>query len=98
MKKLLVALMLVAFAATSVYAAKVFTYETKMGNVTFDHDLHKGMGCKNCHHEGAGMKSCKECHDGEKAISAKDAYHKNCIECHKAEEQGPTGCKECHVK
>ena len=96
MKKLLVALMLVTFAASSVYAAKVFTYETKMGDVTFDHDLHKGMGCKNCHH--AGMKGCKECHDGDKAMSAKDAFHQNCKGCHQEKGQGPTGCKECHVK
>ena len=24
------------------------------------------------------------------------AYHKNCIECHKAQNKGPTTCGACH--
>ena len=39
MKKLIVAVMLVAFAFTVAYAADVVTYDSKKGNVTFLHSL-----------------------------------------------------------
>lgn len=98
MKKLIVALVLVAFATAPAFAGKTYTYAegSSLGAVTFNHDAHKSQGCKTCHH--AGMKSCKTCHDGAKAMSAKDAFHKNCKGCHKDKGQGPTGCKDCHKK
>ncbi len=37
MKKLIIAIMLVAFAFTVAYAADTVTYENKKGTVTFDH-------------------------------------------------------------
>jgi hypothetical protein len=31
-------------------------------------------------------------------MDSKTAFHKNCIDCHKAKEKGPTGCMDCHKK
>ena len=46
MKKLIVALMLVAFAFTVAYAADSVTYDSKKGAVTFDHKGHADkLGC-----------------------------------------------------
>ncbi len=75
------------------------TYTVKMGTVTFDHAAHqKRTECSTCHHTGDYVK-CKSCHGVDsKAPKAKNAYHKNCKSCHKELKQGPTKCKECHVK
>ncbi|PLX99982.1 MAG: hypothetical protein C0622_09735 [Desulfuromonas sp.] len=104
MKKLVVMLIVAAFVGTAFVAvasdngpAEV-KYEVKMGTVTFNHTAHQGLtDCATCHHT-EGYAACKSCHDGTKAPKAKDAYHKNCKDCHKEKGQGPTKCKECHVK
>lgn len=87
MKKFLVVMMLVAFAATSAIAADVVTYEGK-GVVTFNHKAH-------------GEKlGCEKCHEGEPAKITVDkaaAHGDTCKNCHKAE-GGPTKCNDCHVK
>jgi len=103
MKRLLVAVMLVAFAAAVAVAAEgpaTVTLEAKMGNVTFDHHAHqaKVADCTTCHHKGTDNAKCTGCHNGEgEAPKAKDAFHKLCKDCHK-KEAGPTGCKDCHKK
>jgi opacity protein-like surface antigen len=87
MKKLVIAVMLVAFAVTAVYAADVVTYESKKGNVTFDHKAHSELGCD-------------KCHEGEPAkieIDKKAAHGDACKSCHK-KDGGPTKCNACHVK
>lgn len=88
MKKLLIALVLVAFAVTAVYAADVVTYENSKGNVTFDHKAH-------------GEKlGCEACHQGEPAkieIDKNAAHGAACKDCHK-EKNGPTKCNDCHKK
>ena len=54
MKKLIVAVMLVAFAFTVAYAADVVTYDSKKGAVTFDHKMHADkLGCEACHGPGS---------------------------------------------
>ena len=81
--------------------------------VTFTHKKHTEdykIGCTECHHtwkkeEGKNPKKCAECHtekaEGEK-LGTKRAYHKQCMDCHKAlkKESKPTGpttkCTECH--
>lgn len=93
MKKLIVALMLVAFAATAALAADVVTYECKKGNVTFDHAKHSTSvenGCKNaaCHGDATPAKI---------AIDKATAHGTMCKTCHKAT-NGPTTCDGCHVK
>jgi cytochrome c553 len=89
MKKLLIALMLVAFTFTLAYAVDVVTYESKKGNVTFDHKMHSDK-----------IGDCAKCHEGEPAKIAidKDAAHgAACKDCHK-DMGGPTKCNDCHKK
>ncbi|MEJ5226727.1 cytochrome c3 family protein [Thermodesulfovibrio sp.] len=83
----------------------------------FNHKKHAEnykIDCKTCHHTDANpaekATKCIECHDpqGEKAaekgggIKAMDAYHKQCIDCHKKENEAgkaaPTKCNDCHKK
>ncbi len=88
MKKLIVAVMIVAFAVTAAWAADVVTYENKKGNVTFDHKGHGDkLGCKACH-EGAPAKI---------AIDKNSAHKQVCKDCHK-KQGGPTKCNDCHKK
>jgi hypothetical protein len=56
MKKLIIVIMLVAFAFTVAYAADTVTYENEKGTVTFDHKTHgEKMECTACH-EGTPAK------------------------------------------
>jgi len=68
--------------------------------------------CAICHHvyddngkqaegESSEDSPCAECHGLKKegnVPSLMNAYHKNCISCHKKEKKGPLACGECHVK
>lgn len=89
MKKLIVLLMILAFAAAGVaIAADTYTYEGKQGKVTFNHKGHSDK-----------MK-CADCHQGTpaKIEVTKDAAHKAvCKDCHAAK-GGPTKCGDCHKK
>lgn len=88
MKKLIVAVMLVAFTFTLAYAADSVTYENKKGSVTFNHKAH------------SEKMECTACHQGTPAKIAidKDAAHgAACKDCHK-EKNGPTKCNDCHSK
>lgn len=88
MKKLIVAVMLVAFAITVAYASDVVTYENKKGSVTFDHKMHgEKLGCDACH-EGTPAKV---------AIDKNAAHGESCKDCHK-DKGGPTKCNDCHKK
>lgn len=87
--------LLLTFAFTVAIAQEmesdgVFTFETKMGTVTFDHTAHQEAW------------SCDACHPAfpqkyDDSISIKDEAHKTCKACHQ-ENGGPTSCKTCHVK
>jgi len=88
MKKLFVTLILVTFTFTLAYAADVVTYESKKGNVSFNHKAH------------SESISCDKCHAGEPAkieIDKSAAHGAACKDCHKAE-GGPTKCNDCHKK
>ena len=92
MKKLIVLLMILAFAAATVaVAADSVTYENKQGKVTFTHKDHgkaKGITCKDCHGDKAPAK----------IEVNKDGAHKAvCKDCHAAK-GGPTKCGDCHKK
>jgi hypothetical protein len=92
MKKLFVALMLLAFAttATLAIAADTYNYEGKQGKVVFNH---KG-------HTDIAKGKCDGCHQGTPAKIAvtKDSAHGAvCKDCHKAK-GGPTKCGDCHKK
>ncbi|PQP35258.1 cytochrome C, partial [Desulfobacteraceae bacterium SEEP-SAG9] len=46
--------------------------------------------------------SCADCHapdeiEGTEMIKKADAFHFQCIDCHKANEAGPEECASCHV-
>lgn len=93
MKKLVIAALLVAFAAMPALAGKVVTYENAMGNVEFDHGMHMKVvegSCKNaaCHGDSK---------PGPIEINKEKAHSKMCKTCHQ-ESGGPTGCKNCHKK
>ena len=70
------------------------------GKVTFSHKGHTATAaCKDCHHNGESpVQKCESCHTADSKLDAKGAYHKACIDCHKAKEKGPTGCMDCHKK
>ena len=62
--------------------------------------------CGDCHgmEEGLAevMATCTECHDEEEIedtemVKRSDAFHSQCIDCHKEFEKGPVACSECHV-
>lgn len=105
MKKFVVLLVVLAFvAATAMFAVAnngptEVKIDTKMGTVTFQHAKHQERvsDCKTCHHNGVEAGACRSCHDGTKAPKAKTVFHKLCKDCHK-KQNGPTKCKECHVK
>ncbi|MHB8111338.1 MAG: cytochrome c3 family protein [Syntrophorhabdaceae bacterium] len=84
----------------------------KFPAVAFSHSVHTErakVDCVICHHKDKNPKEpggCMPCHDlkdvKKGAIPIKDAYHKNCIECHKdaaaKEVSAPTKCNDCHKK
>jgi len=80
------------------------------GNVLFDHKTHTspfgyGLSCRDCHHtleEGETEASaCIQCHESESddpdVPKRGDAFHKQCIDCHKQFGAGPQECASCHV-
>jgi len=76
----------------------------------FGHLKHIDMKipCKTCHHASSGEKAevkCSVCHKAQaegKVLSTKDAFHKQCIDCHRdklttsPKSHAPTKCRECH--
>jgi len=91
----------VSIAAKATAPTKPLTLKGKTkGPVAFTHVNHK-MDCKECHHKGEPSDKCEKCHKPAaegKTPGLKDAFHKNCMGCHKAKKQGPTKCDECHKK
>jgi hypothetical protein len=80
------------------------------GKVLFSHKTHTdslgyGLSCRDCHHtleEGETEASaCIECHepqsDDPSVPKRSDAFHQQCINCHKEIEAGPQECASCHV-
>ena len=98
---------------SGVFAKDVVEFNPAYGKVKFAHKKHAEtlkIDCMKCHHtwkkgEATG-KLCMECHKAKaegKALSAKDAFHKDCKGCHDEAKKankpaGPTGCTQCHVK
>jgi hypothetical protein len=95
---LLAVIAVVGMAAYAIAAPKEVVYEVKMGNVTFNHEAHLATGdCATCHHTGEQV-SCKNCHTKTSKPSNKDAFHGQCIACHKEKGAGPAKCTECHIR
>lgn len=92
----------------------VLQFETKIGVVTFLHQMHAGLSiteCTTCHHklqpEDTAVQACHECHkkDSQKPAKAKTAFHTRCTGCHQytvdgGDKAGPVRkkCKLCHIK
>jgi DnaJ-class molecular chaperone len=91
----------------------VIHFDTKLGVVTFNHQMHADLSftqCTSCHHTwepGETIKTCHACHETKAGESpaAKTAFHTRCIGCHeytvgKGEPAGPQKkmCKLCHIK
>ena len=91
MKKLTVALILVAFATGNALAADTIKLPAKNGDVNFPHSKHKEI-----------KKDCTPCHDSAKggkiAGLGKDWAHKTCKGCHEQMKKGPVKCNDCHKK
>lgn len=87
MKRCLVVVMLVAFAA-SAFAADTVVMKAKNGDVTFNHKAHGAkIDCKLCHGDGVPGK----------LVMGKDKAHSLCKDCH-SKQGGPTKCADCHKK
>jgi len=82
---------------------EVIQFQTKLGVVTFRHQMHAGLSsteCTTCHHtfkaEEGPVKPCHACHEHDKksadnAPKAKTVFHTRCIGCHEyTVEQGET--------
>jgi len=80
------------------------------GNVLFDHKTHTdatgyALSCRDCHHtleEGeTEATACAACHEPESEDPSmpkrSDAFHQQCIDCHKQVGGGPQDCNSCHV-
>lgn len=80
----------------------------------FPHEEHMDfLDCLDCHHnykngsneldedelyEGNPEIQCASCHNGKKSFPLLRALHRQCIQCHDTEGQGPVVCGECHTK
>lgn len=90
---LFITLCFISFAATLVVAQSSgpaeYKYPSAIGTVTFNHASHENLvDCASCHSVVLGI--------DQKA--RKDAFHDLCISCHKEQKQGPTSCRDCHVR
>lgn len=82
----------------------------KLPPVSFSHSTHvekSKLECVACHHKDPKEpQACAKCHlvaeVKDNAPIAKDAYHKQCQNCHKDSTakgvKAPTTCNECHKK
>ena len=93
------------FALSSQPVGKIMLELSGKKTCAFDHTAHEKVvpSCQKCHHKDASSaeQKCSKCHtiEGTKEVSkAKDAFHKQCIGCHKEMSKGPKSCKECHPK
>ena len=89
----------VTVAAASVQP--VITIKTKQGDVVFhhlDHQIRTKGECVQCHHEGAGVHPCRDCHDGKTVRAAREVVHKMCRDCHndQGKSASPMTCEGCH--
>ncbi len=90
------------FVGKGVQKGVLGTMKGKKGPTDFDHWKHQELGvkCYKCHHKGAGRRTCgkgADCHKFREvnAPSARTAYHKACIPCHKKKKLSG-GCDYCH--
>jgi uncharacterized paraquat-inducible protein A len=90
-----------AFASAPAKAIVIDNIAKTKAPVTFSHKSHEAQKCVACHHKGEAGKeqACTACHTAKaegKRLDLKEAFHKHCRDCHKAEKKGPTACNDCH--
>ena len=75
--------------------------------MSFDHSMHTETTdyCTDCHHSNKSydrIVACGECHlpgkQPEGKLNRKSAFHKQCVGCHKEQDEGPQDCDDCHEK
>ena len=99
-----------AFSAKTPDQPVRLMFKCVAGKVLFDHKTHTaesgyGISCTDCHHnleEGETKpQACRECHEPESQDedmpNKSDAFHSQCIDCHKEAGAGPEKCASCHV-
>ncbi len=67
-----------------------------------DVDLRSCVACHDIPKDGKAPESCAECHEPDdyevdSLTRRTDAYHNQCIGCHKENEAGPEECTDCHA-
>lgn len=88
---LLLAASLLAAAPAAPEAPKgPVVIETSKGRLEFSHKAHAKTACARCHQGQATP--------GKIGVKGKDAAHKFCVDCHKAEKKGPQKCSWCHQR
>ena len=97
-----------AFSAKTPDQPVRLMFKCVAGKILFDHKTHEsdyGISCSDCHHnleEGeTNPQACGECHEpvsqDEDVPNRADAFHAQCIDCHKESGAGPEKCALCHV-
>ncbi len=91
---------------------KIHTVPSGYGASCFDCHHHPEddesaiRSCGDCHgvgdDAGQALETCMECHDSDEIedyemVKRSDAFHSQCIDCHKDFEKGPAECSGCHV-
>ena len=78
---------------------EIITLKCSFGDVAFSHKLHTDLtSCQECHHTGLDTPKCSSCHTKESEVNPMEAFHDNCVACHKDKSVGPTACADCHKK
>ena len=100
-------------AGKVLYDHKTHAADTGYGISCFDchhhpeYDESALRACGDCHdlpvEKGEFPESCSECHypediEGVEVPKKGDAFHAQCINCHKEIEAGPEDCNSCHVR
>jgi hypothetical protein len=99
-------------AGNVLFNHKMHTGEDGYGLACFDCHHHPPddesalMACSACHtpppESEAVNETCLDCHDeseieGTEIVDRTDAFHLQCINCHKDFEAGPAECAGCHA-
>lgn len=79
----------VVTAVTPTASPEEVIFKGSFGTVTMPHQVHAAaFSCALCHGEGT---------PGAFDLG-RDAAHALCIDCHKEQKVGPTGCTGCHIR
>lgn len=89
-----------AFAGDPPTTVTIKAIQDKQPPVTFPHKTHADKlkaKCADCHTTAAGDALKPALTDAKGKGQMKNAFHTQCLDCHK-KEKGPTTCTTCHKK